>query len=225
MSPGRPAGLPSRQAVDEENPTGRNPAMRKLISTTFVTLDGVMQAPGGPDEDASEGFTSGGWSVNFWDDTMNAAMADIMGHPFDLLLGRKTYDIFAAFWPEAPEAEAKPLNDATKYVASRGTPELSWKESVLLQGDLVEAVTALKAGEGPELQVHGSGDLLQTLIRHNLIDEYHVWTFPVVVGHGRRLFAAGTVPAALRLADTTVSGTGVVIGTYRPAGELVVGSF
>ena len=199
--------------------------MRKLISTTFVTLDGVMQAPGGPEEDPSGEFTAGGWSVNFWDDAMAAVMAGIMGDPFDLLIGRKTYDLFSAFWPNADEAEAKPLNDATKYVASRGTPELTWRTSVRLEGDLVEAVTALKAGDGPQLQVHGSGDLLQTLIRHNLVDEYHVWTFPVVVGRGKRLFGDGTVPVALQLVDTTVSSTGVVIGTYRPAGELTVGSF
>jgi dihydrofolate reductase len=199
--------------------------MRKLISTTFVTLDGVMQAPGGPEEDGSDGFSSGGWSFHYWDETLDTTMARIMANPFDLVIGRKTYDIFAAFWPNADEQEAKPLNEATKYVASRGRPELSWRNSVQLEGDVAEAVAALKAGDGPQLQVHGSGDLLQTLIRHNLVDEFVVWTFPVVVGRGKRLFGDGTVPAGLQLVDTTVSGSGVVIGTYRPAGELALGSF
>jgi dihydrofolate reductase len=200
--------------------------MRELIATTFLTLDGVMQAPGGPGEDDDAGFAYGGWSATQWDDRMGEVMDGIMGKPFDLVLGRKTYDIFAGFWPTASEDEgAKPLNDATKYVASRGRPELTWDPSVLLEGDAADAVARLKAGDGPQLQVHGSGDLLQTLMRHNLVDRFHIWTFPVLVGRGKRLFADGTVPSALKLVDNVVSTTGVMIGTYEPAGEIVLGSF
>jgi len=200
--------------------------MRRLITNTFLTLDGVMQAPGGPEEDDSGGFALGGWSVNFWDDKMGQVIGEIMGHPFDLLLGRRTYEIFAAFWPNATDNPgAKPLNDATKYVVSRSRPELTWAESVLIEGDAADGIAELKRQDGPELQVHGSANLLQTLLAHNLVDEFHLWTFPVVIGYGKRLFADGTVPAALRLVDSTVSTTGVVIGTYQPAGEVVTGSF
>ena len=200
--------------------------MRKLIVSTFLTLDGVMQAPGGPGEDDSGGFTLGGWSVNYWDEQMGQVMGAAMGTPFDLLLGRRTYDIFAAYWPHATdEAGAKPLNDATKYVASRSRPTLEWSKSVLIEGDAAEGVAALKKEDGPELQVHGSGNLIQTLMRHNLVDQYRLWVFPLVIGSGKRLFSEGTVPSALQLMDSTVSTTGVVIGTYEPAGEIVTGSF
>ena len=200
--------------------------MRKLKVLTFLTLDGVMQAPGGPEEDPEGGFTKGGWSVNYFDDKVGEDMGKLMSEPFDLLLGRKTYDIFAAFWPTASEEEgAKPLNDATKYVASRGNPSLEWDRSVLLEGDAGEAVKALKETDGPELQVHGSSDLIQTLLRHNLVDEFHLKVFPVVVGAGKRLFSDGTIPAGLKLVDHEVSSTGVVMGTYVPTGELVTGTF
>ena len=200
--------------------------MRKLIVSTFLTLDGVMQAPGGPEEDDSGGFAHGGWSVNYWDDRMGEVMGAAMSVPFDLVLGRKTYDIFAAYWPHASEEQgAKPLNDATKHVASRSRPTLEWRNSVLIEGDAAEGVAALKEQDGPELQVHGSGNLIQTLLRHGLVDEYRLWFFPVVIGSGKRLFADGTVPAALRLVDSEVSTTGVVMGTYEPAGEIVTGSF
>ena len=200
--------------------------MRKLIVSTFVTLDGVMQAPGGPEEDGEGGFAYGGWSVNYWDDQMGEVMGEAMSKPFDLLLGRKTYDIFAAFWPNASDdAGGKPLNDATKYVASRSQPTLAWGPSVLIEGDAAEGVAALKNGNGPALQVHGSGNLIQTLVRHNLVDEFRLWVFPVVIGSGKRLFADGTIPAGLKRIDSKISTTGVVIGTYEPAGELVTGSF
>jgi dihydrofolate reductase len=199
--------------------------MRTLIVNMFLSLDGVMQAPGGPEEDPSSGFTQGGWSVNYWDDRMGEVIGESMGHPFDLVLGRRTYDIFAAYWPYATEAGAKPLNDATKYVASRGRPALGWPTSVLIEGDAADGIAALKRTDGPELQVHGSGDLLQTLIRHNLVDRYRLWVFPVVLGSGKRLFADGAGPAGLRLVDSTVSTTGVVIGTYEPAGDIPTGSF
>jgi dihydrofolate reductase len=200
--------------------------MRKLIVTTMMSLDGVMQAPGGPEEDPEGGFAYGGWSVNYWDDQMGEVMGEAMSKPFDLLLGRKTYDIFAAFWPNASDdAGGKPLNDATKYVASRSQPTLAWGPSVLIEGDAAEGVAALKEGNGPALQVHGSGNLIQTLLRHNLVDEFRLWVFPVVIGSGKRLFAEGTIPAGLKLVDSKISTTGVVIGTYEPAGELVTGSF
>jgi len=200
--------------------------MRRLIVSTFLTLDGVMQAPGGPGEDDSGGFEFGGWSVNYWDELMGSVMDEATSAPFDLLLGRKTYDIFAAYWPYAPEeAGSKPFNDATKYVASRSHPPLEWRDSVLIEGDAAAGIAALKASDGPELQVHGSGDLIQTLLRHNLVDEYRLWVFPLVIGSGKRLFSDGTVPSGLRLVDSTVSTTGVVIGTYEPVGEIVTGTF
>ena len=200
--------------------------MRRLMVTTFLTLDGVMQAPGGPGEDDSGDFTFGGWSVNYWDERMREFMTQTMSVPFDLLLGRRTYDIFVTYWPNAPEeAGSKPLNDATKFVASRGGPTLDWKESVLIEGDAAEGVAALKRTDGPELQVHGSGNLIQTLMANDLVDEYRLWVFPVVLGSGKRLFADGAIPSGLKLVDSTVSTTGVVIGTYEPAGEIVTGSF
>jgi dihydrofolate reductase len=201
--------------------------MRKLIVQTFVTLDGVMQAPGGPGEDDSGGFAHGGWSVNYWDDQMGEVMGEATSRPFAMVLGHRTYDIMAAFWPTAPEeAGAKVFNDATKYVASRGRPDLeAWSNSVLVEGDAADGLAALKAEDGPELQVHGSADLIQTLLRHNLVDEYRLWVFPVVIGSGKRLFADGTAPRGLRLVDSKVSTTGVVMGTWEPAGELVTGSF
>jgi dihydrofolate reductase len=200
--------------------------MRKLIVSTFLTLDGVMQAPGGPEEDDSGGFAYGGWSVHYWDELMGQVMTEAMSTPFDLVLGRKTYDIFAAYWPHAPEeAGAKPLNDATKYVASRSRPTLEWEKSVLIEGDAAEGIAELKKGDGPELQVHGSGNLIQTLMRHKLVDQYRLWVFPLVIGSGKRLFSEGTIPSGLKLVDSKVSTTGVVIGTCEPAGEIVTGSF
>ncbi|MGZ4152287.1 MAG: dihydrofolate reductase family protein, partial [Actinomycetota bacterium] len=180
--------------------------MRKLIVSTFLTLDGVMQAPGGPDEDDSGGFAWGGWSVNYWDEPMGRVMGEAMAAPFDLLLGRRTYDIFAAHWPKAvDDPGAKPLNDATKYVASRGRPSLDWGPSVLIEEDAAEGVAALKRADGPELQVHGSGNLVQTLLRHGLVDEFRLWVFPVVIGSGKRLFADGAIPGGLELVESTVS--------------------
>jgi dihydrofolate reductase len=200
--------------------------MRKLIVSTFLTLDGVMQGPGGPGEDDSGGFTHGGWSVNYWDEMMGQVMGEATSKPFAMVLGRTTYDIMAAYWPDAPEeAGGKVFNEATKYVASRGRPTLEWSNSVLIEGDAAEGLAALKKEDAPELQVQGSGNLIQTLMRHNLVDEYRLWVFPVLLGSGKRLFAEGTIPAGLRLVDSKVSTTGVTIGTYEPAGEIVTGSF
>lgn len=199
--------------------------MRKLIVSSFATLDGVMQAPGGPEEDPSGGFDLGGWSFHYWDERMGEVMGGMLGEPFDLLLGRRTYDIFAAHWPNAPEEDAKVFNDATKYVASRGRPDLTWRNSVLLEGDAARSVRSLKDDDGPELQVHGSATLIQTLLRHDLVDEFRVWLFPLVIGSGKRLFGEGTIPAGLRLVDSEVSSTGVVMSRYERAGEIVPGSF
>ena len=200
--------------------------MRKLMVTTFLTLDGVMQAPGGPGEDDSGGFAYGGWSVNYWDELMGQVMDEATSRPFAMVLGRNTYDIMAAYWPHAPEeAGGKVFNEATKYVVSRDRPTLEWSNSVLIEGDAAEGIAALKKEDGPELQVHGSGNLIQTLMRHNLVDLYRLWVFPVVVGSGKRVFSDGTIPSALKLVDSKVSTTGVVIATYEPAGEIVTGSF
>jgi dihydrofolate reductase len=200
--------------------------MSRLIVSTFLTLDGVMQAPGGPNEDEDDGFEYGGWSVTYWDDVMSQVMAEATSRPFAMVLGRRTYDIMAAFWPTAPdEAGGKVFNDATKYVVSHRPLSLEWQNTVLIEGDAADGLAALKEQDGPELQVHGSANLIQTLMRHNLVDEYRLWVFPVVLGSGKRLFADGAIPSALRLVDSKVSSTGVVIGTYEPAGELVTGTF
>jgi dihydrofolate reductase len=200
--------------------------MRQLVVQTFVTLDGVMQGPGGPDEDASGGFRHGGWSVSYWDDAMNESMAEATSRPFAMVLGRRTYDIMAAYWPTAEaEAGGEVFNTATKYVASRGRPQLTWANSVLIEGDAAEGLADLKRDHGPELQVHGSGNLAQTLLRHGLVDELRLWIFPVLLGSGKRLFDDGTVPVGLRLTESSVSGTGVVMARYQPAGEVVTGSF
>ena len=201
--------------------------MRKLIVQTFLTLDGVMQAPGGPEEDDEGGFTQGGWSVTYWDDQMGQVMEEATSKPFAMVLGRKTYDIMAAYWPTAPEETgAKVFNDATKYVASRSRPDLErWSNSVLIEGDAAHGLATLKEEDGPELQVHGSANLIQSLLRNNIVDEYRLWVFPVVIGSGKRLFADGTIPSGLKLVESEVSTTGVVIGTYEPAGEIPIGSF
>lgn len=200
--------------------------MRKLTANTFVTLDGVMQAPGGPEEDPTGGFTLGGWSVNYWDDVMGRRMDAYMGKPFDLLLGRRTYEIFAAHWPYSKdEPTASALNRARKHVASRTLRKASWQNSTIIQGDVPTAVAKLKREHGPEIQVHGSSNLLQTLWKHDLVDEFQVMIFPVVVGPGKRLFGDGVVPAGLRLVESEVSTTGVVIARYERAGAVNVGSF
>ena len=200
--------------------------MRKLIASTFVTLDGVMQAPGGPQEDPTGGFTEGGWSFSYWDDVMDKVMGESMSQPFDLLLGRKTYEIFAAHWPYAGDNPVTALfNKTTKYVASRTLNRLDWVNSKLIAGDVAKEVERLKTGEGPDLQVHGSSVLLQTLIGAQLIDEYRLWIFPLILGHGKRLFEKGAAPQGLALADTRSSSTGVLINTYRPAGAVKPGSF
>ena len=195
--------------------------MRTLAVSTFLTLDGAMQAPGGPEEDPSGGFAHGGWSVPYWDDAMGERMGELMGRPFDLLLGRKTYEIFAAHWPNARDAlGADVLNSATKHVASRTLDRVEWENSSLLDGDAGEAVARLKEQDGPEIQVHGSSDLVQTLLRHDLVDELRLMVFPIVLGEGKRLFGEGTVPRAFEVVVSDTSTTGVVMATYRRAGEV-----
>jgi dihydrofolate reductase len=199
--------------------------MRKLKVTTFLTLDGVMQAPGGPEEDAAGGFSQGGWSFGYWDDIVDKEMAEFMGRPFELLIGRKTYEIFNAFWPHSTDPGADVLNSARKHVASRTLKSVDWKNSTLIKGDVAKYVTDLRRSDGPEIQVHGSGDLIQTLLKNDLVDEFHLMTFPVVIGSGKRLFADGTVPAGLKVTNAKTSGSGVVIATYERAGAIKYGSF
>ena len=201
--------------------------MRQLMVTTFVTLDGVMQAPGGPGEDDDGGFQYGGWSAPYWDETMINVMAEATSKPFDMVLGRRTYDVMAAHWPHASEEEgAGVFNNATKHVASRHPLELSWQNSVQLQGDVAEALATLKQDDGPELQVHGSSNLLQTILAApGLVDYIRIWTFPVTVGSGKRLFSEGVSPAGWELMDHQVSSTGVTIATLQPTGPVPLGSF
>lgn len=199
--------------------------MRDLVVSAFVTLDGVMQAPGGPEEDPTEGFAYGGWSVPGWDDAMSEAMNKEMESPFDLMLGRKTYEIFAAHWPYAEGPMADKLNEARKYVASTTLESVEWQNSVLLGGDVVAKVRELKAMDGPELVVQGSSNLLQTLGAHGLVDEYRLWISPVIVGKGKRLFGDDVAATSLKLVETKTSSTGVLLNTYRPSGPVEIGSF
>ncbi len=200
--------------------------MRKLVTVTFVTLDGIMQAPGGPGEDDSGDFKFGGWSVNYWDDLMAQDMGETFAKRPELLLGRKTYEIFAAYWPNAKdEPGADNLNNAKKYVASRTLEEVDWHNSTLIKGDVVKEITRLKGLDGPELQVHGSSNLIQTLLKHNLIDELRLWIFPVVVGNGKQFFGVGTTPSGFKLLDSKTSSTGVILATYEHSGELKTGTF
>lgn len=200
--------------------------MRRLITITCTTLDGVLQAPGGPDEDPTGSFAHGGWSFPFWDESVDRINDDLADEPFDLLLGRKTYDFFAAFWPDHEHVgNGKAMNAATKYVASRGAPRLNWDRSEQLGPDLVASVRAIKEQDGPDIQVHGSGDLLQTLLGSGLIDQLRVLTFPVTVGEGKRLFGLGSVPMEYTVERTSVSDRGVIAAVYAPVGPLRTGTF
>ena len=193
--------------------------MRELAILSFVTLDGVLQSPTSPEEDSSGGFTGGGWGGPYWEQVMPQVYAEAMSEPYDLLFGRKTYDIFAAHWPNVdPEADpvAARLNGGHKYVVtSSQTHPLPWGPSSRVTGDVVGEITRLKSDDGPLIQVHGSARLIQTLIRHDLIDEYRLWTFPVVVGSGKRLFGDGAVPASLELVRSSSTGNGVLMSSYR----------
>jgi dihydrofolate reductase len=202
--------------------------MRRIIVLTFVTLDGVMQAPGGPSEDTTGDFKYGGWIVPYADDFLGKVMSEQMGHPFDLLLGRKTYDIFAGYWPmhnDEKDSIGSGINNATKYVATHSPLKSDWPGTVPLQGDAVEAIKMLKQQDGPELQVHGSGNLVQTLLKHDLVDELWLKIFPITLGSGKRLFADGTMPAAFTLRESKVSPKGVIIASFKRAGKVETGSF
>jgi dihydrofolate reductase len=201
--------------------------MRKLVVTTFLTLDGVMQAPGGPDEDRDGGFELGGWSVGYWDEMMGRVAEEIHLAAGAVLFGRRSYELLAGYWPKVGDDDpmAAKLNAVRKHVASRSIDKLEWRNSTLLEGDVAEAVARLKSEDGGPLLVIGSAELIQTLLRHDLVDTFKVWTFPVVVGEGKRLFGDGTIPAGLRLADTQTSTTGVTIATYERAGEIKRGTF
>lgn len=202
--------------------------MRKLTATTFLSLDGVMQAPGGPDEDRSGGFDLGGWLVPYADEDMGRFVAAWFAEADAFLLGRRTYEIFAAYWPRVTDADdpvAAKLNSRPKYVASRTLESTEWSGTTLIRGDAAEAVAGLKREPGGEIQVHGSGGLLRTLMEHGLVDEYRLWVHPVVLGRGKRLFPEGGAPAALELLDTRVTSTGVAVHTYRPGGAVRTGEF
>jgi dihydrofolate reductase len=202
--------------------------MRKIITTTYVTLDGVLQAPGGPEEDTSAGFAYGGWQMA-WDEADEVAdniMTKFMDTPYDLLLGRRTYDIWAGFWPQHKDEPiwGKRFDRATKYVVAHKPFKLSWDKSELITGDVVEEIKKLKNSDGPDLCVWGSGNLIQTLLKHNLIDQMHIWTYPITIGTGKKLFAEGTQPERFKPVDGKITKTGVVFATYEPAGPLKTGS-
>ena len=204
--------------------------MRKLIVLSFITLDGVMQAPGGPQEDPTGGFKYGGWTVGYWDDFLGGVMGEQMAGPFDLLLGRKTYEIFASYWPYVKSDDsdgpiAGRLNIAKKYVASTTLRKLNWNNSALVKGDIVQEIKKLKEHNGPELQVHGSGNLIQTLLKHDLVDEFRLKIFPITLGTGKRLFSDGTIPAGFKLVDSKTSTKGVIVANYERAGKVKTGSF
>jgi dihydrofolate reductase len=202
--------------------------MRKIIVGAFVSLDGVMQAPGGPEEDPVGGFKYGGWVAPYFDEASGDAVGEMFKNPFDLLLGRKTYDIFAAHWPYAPAGDpiGSVFDRITKYVATRNPDfKLDWQNSQSLGSDVVSAVSKLKSEDGPDLLTQGSTDFLRTLFRHDLVDELNVFIFPVVLGNGKKLFGEGTSANALKLVSSKVSGTGVTINKYIRSGEVATGSF
>jgi dihydrofolate reductase len=195
--------------------------MRELVILTFVSLDGVMQAPGGKGEDPSGGFDLEGWTVPYFDEVVGNEMTKQMGRPFDLLLGRKTYEIFASYWPH----HDSPFNEAKKYVVSNAAINTGWKETIQIRGDVVAEIEKLKQQDGPMLQVHGSSNLIQTLLADDLADELWLKVFPVTLGKGKRLFGEGTIPAAFKLTHSKISPSGVIIASYRRDGEVRLGSF
>lgn len=196
--------------------------MRKVIAITQVSVDGVMQGPGGPEEDPSNGFTHGGWAMPFVDAALSEVIDQTMAGKFDLLLGRRTYEIFAAYWPHQDNAIAKAFNKATKHVVTSTLERLAWQKAERIDGDVVENVRLLKASSGPEVHIWGSSELLQTLISADLVDEYRLWVSPVVLGKGKRLFGNGVPPRALTLVGTQSTPSGVLVNTYHPAGPLPI---
>lgn len=198
--------------------------MRKIVVFTMISLDGVMQAPGGPEEDLSGGFRFGGWTAPYADDSFGSIINAELSAPFDLLLGRKTYEIFASYWPKQTGPIADPFNKSTKYVISESSIDLTWENSILINDDVVAKIKALKKENGPMLQVWGSGKLLQTFLKNDLVDELRLRIFPITLGNGKRLFAEGTIPAAFELIDSKVLPSGVILANYKRAGELKTGS-
>lgn len=202
--------------------------MRKIVVLSFVSLDGVMQAPGGPEEDTSSDFKYGGWTVPYFDETTGKEMGKQIAPPYELLLGRKTYDLFASYWPKQDEKTsqvAAGFNKTKKHVVSHNKIKLPWENSVLIDGDVVTKLKELKKQKGPMLQVHGSGNLIQTLLKNDLVDELWLKIFPVTLGKGKRLFASGAMPAAFKLTQSKTSPSGVIFANYKRAGEVKTGSF
>lgn len=197
--------------------------MRKLVVLSFISLDGVMQAPGGPEEDTSNGFKYGGWVFPYFDEFAGKIMGEQMSHKADLLLGRKTYEIFASYWPHH-EDQWPGINDVTKYVASNTLTRAEWKNSVILSNNVEDRIRQIKNDKGPDLQVHGSSDLIQTLLKSDLVDELWLKTFPLTLGNGKRLFENGAIPAAFSLIDFNVSPSGVIIASYKREGEVKTGT-
>ncbi len=191
----------------------------------MITLDGVMQAPGGPEEDTSGGFKYGGWTVPYVDESFDAILEKELSVSFDLLLGRKTYEMWAKYWPKETGMVADPFNKAKKYVVSDKGSDLTWKESILIQGDVAAKLKTLKAEDGPVFHVWGSSVLIQTLLKNDLVDELRLRIYPITLGAGKRLFAEGTIPAAFKLTDSQVLPSGVILANYARAGEVKTGSF
>jgi len=199
--------------------------MRKVIAGAFVSIDGVMQAPGGPEEDPTGGFAHGGWVFPHWDEVIDSFMGEAFSRPFDLLLGRRTYDIFAAHWPFTQEEPAALFNSVTKYVATSSTRPLAWQNSVKLDGDVPRAVARLKAGDGPDLLTQGSSVLVQSLLAAGLVDELFLLIFPVILGRGKKLIGEDAMAAEWELLDSRTASTGVIVSRYRPTGPVRTGSF
>lgn len=198
--------------------------MRKIIVLEFLTLDGVIQAPGGPEEDTSGNFKYGGWTAPFFDDFSQKVMAEQMKEPFSLLLGRKTFEIWASYWPQHAD-EWSGINDATKYVVSSSVKKHKWSNTVFINNNVVEELKKLKQEDGPDLKVYGSGDLVQTLLENDLVDELWLKFFPITLGKGKRLFDKGTIPRAFKLVDSKTSPSGVIVANYKRAGKVKTGSF
>jgi dihydrofolate reductase len=199
--------------------------MRKIIVSTFMTMDGILQAPGGPEEDRTNGFKWGGWSFPYGDELMDNTMGKIMSAPFDLLLGRRTYEIFAAHWPYQKDAIGEAFSRINKYVVATTPVDLSWENSILIDKDVVNELKKLKSQDGPDLLVYGSGRLVQTLLANHLVDVLHTWTYPITLGKGKKLFEEGTQAQQWKMTESVISTTGVVLASYVPDGEVKVGSF
>jgi dihydrofolate reductase len=199
--------------------------MRKIVVFSMVSLDGVMQAPGGPEEDTSGDFKYGGWTPPYADESFSPIINEELSVPFDLLLGRKTYEIWVPYWPKQTGSIADPFNKAKKYVVSDKGVELAWKESILINDDVVAKLQALKKEDGPMLQVHGSSNLIQTLLKNDLVDELRLRIFPITLATGKRLFAEGTIPAAFELLDSQTLPSGIILANYKRSGEVKTGSF